>query len=244
MIDLHSHVLPGLDDGPRTIDEAVEIVRAAAAEGVRVLVATPHVREDYPTEPDQMEAALARLAAAIDELELRGGGEIALELLAGLEPDELRRFGLGGSRAVLLEFPYYGWPLDLSEIVFRLIARGFRPVLAHPERNPDVIAAPERLRPLVESGAFVQITSASLEGRLGRRFRASALDLVARGLAHAVASDAHTAAIRAYGLRAGADALDDPPLARWLTHDVPAALLADDELPERPRRRFRFARRR
>jgi protein-tyrosine phosphatase len=243
VIDLHAHVLPRLDDGPRTVDEAVGIVRAAAAEGVRILVATPHVREDYPTEPEEMESALAELRAATDELELRGGGEVALEFLAELEGEELRRFGLGGSYALLLEFPYYGWPLDLPEIAFRLTAQGFRPVLAHPERNADVIAAPERLRPLVESGVIVQVTSASLEGGLGKRFRASALDLLDRGLAHVLASDAHTAAIRAYGLSAGADALDDPPLARWLTHDVPAALLADEELPQRPRRKFRLRRR-
>ena len=243
MIDLHSHVLPGLDDGPRTLDEAVEILRAAAAEGVRTLVATPHVREDYPTEPDEMEAALASLRELGDGLDLRGGGEIALDWIPELERAELERFTLGGSRTVLLEFPYFGWPLDLPEILFRLTAQGFRPVLAHPERNADVIAAPERLRPLVESGTLVQITSASLEGRLGKTFRASALDLVERGLAHVLASDAHTVAIRAYGLRAGAEAIDDPALARWLTRDVPAALLADEKLPDRPRRKFRLGRR-
>jgi protein-tyrosine phosphatase len=244
VIDLHSHVLPGLDDGPRTLADAVEIVRAAAAEGVRVLVATPHVRDDYPTEPEEMEAALDELRAATDEVELRGGGEIALDFLVELDRDDLRRFALGGSRALLLEFPYFGWPLDLADIVFRLVAQGFVPVIAHPERNHDVIAAPERLRPLVEAGALVQVTSASLDGRLGKTFRASALALVERDLAHVLASDAHTAAIRAYGLRAGADALDDPPLARWLTRDVPAALLAGERLPDRPRRKFRLPRRR
>lgn len=244
MIDLHSHVLPGLDDGPRTVADAVEIVHAAAAEGVRILVATPHVREDYPTEPDEMEAALDALRAATDEVELRGGGELALDFIAELEPGELQRFALGGSNALLLEFPYYGWPLDLPDVVFRLTAQGFRPVLAHPERNRDVIASPERLRPLVDSGVVVQVTAASVEGRLGKTFRDAALDLIGRGFVHVLASDAHTADVRAYGLRAGADVLDDPPLARWLTRDVPAALLANEELPERPRRKFRLPRRR
>jgi protein-tyrosine phosphatase len=244
VIDLHAHILAGLDDGPKSVGEAVEIVRSAAAEGVRVLVATPHVREDYPTEPHEMEAALEELRAATDAVQLLGGGELALDFVEELERDELQRFALGGSHALLLEFPYYGWPLDLPEIVFRVTAQGFRAVLAHPERNHDVIASPERLRPLVEAGALVQITSASLEGRLGKTFRESALTLVERGLVHMLASDAHTAAVRAYGLRAGADALENPQLARWLTRDVPAAVLADEPVPERPRRKSRFPRRR
>jgi protein-tyrosine phosphatase len=248
VVDLHSHILPGLDDGAKSLDEALAIARAAVVASVEVLAATPHVSDRYPTEPAAMELALADVQEAIaDEgiaLELVGGGEIALDYLPELERDDLQRFALGGSRALLLEFPYFGWPLDLPEIVFRLSAQGFRPVLAHPERNHDVIATPERLRPLVESGVLIQITSASLEGRLGKTFRDSALTLVERGLAHMLASDAHTAAIRAYGLRAGADALDDPPLARWLTRDVPAALLADEEVPERPRRKFRLPKRR
>jgi protein-tyrosine phosphatase len=102
-----------------------------------------------------------------------------------------------------------------------------------------VIARPERLRALVEAGALVQITSASLEGRLGRTFRDSGFELISRGFAHVLASDAHTATVRKYGLAAGADALDDPGLARWLTRDVPAALLADEPVPERPERRAR-----
>jgi protein-tyrosine phosphatase len=240
VIDLHSHVLHGLDDGPRTLDEALVIARAAVAEGVRTLVATPHVREDYPTEPGEMERALAELREALgDELDLRGGGEVALDELPHLDGGELRRFALAGSRTLLLETPYYGWPLDLADTVFHLQAQGFRVLLAHPERNGDVIAKPERLRPLVEAGALVQITSASLEGRLGRTYRESGFDLVERGFAHVLASDAHTASVRKYGLAAGADALDDRALARGLTRDVPAALLADEPVPERPERRAR-----
>ena len=119
-------------------------------------------------------------------------------------------------------------------------AQGFVPLLAHPERNRDVQERPERLRPLVETGTLVQVTSASLEGRLGRSSRDTALELIRRDLAHVVSSDAHTAEVRAYGLRAGLEAVGDAALARWLSTDVPAALLAGAELPARPRRRRRL----
>src|SRR5438309_5497768 len=100
MIDLHSHILPGLDDGARNLDDALGIARAAVADGTHTIAATPHVRDDYPTTPEQMETAVAQLRAALTRegipLELLPGGELALEEL-DRPPDELRRFGLGGN---------------------------------------------------------------------------------------------------------------------------------------------------
>jgi protein-tyrosine phosphatase len=107
-------------------------------------------------------------------------------------------------------------------------------VVAHPERNAEVQAAPDRLRRLVERGALVQITAASLDGRLGRASRTTAFRLLELGCAHIVASDAHAADIRAVGLSAAVDAIGDHALAQWLTVDVPAAIVAGDRLPERP----------
>ncbi len=250
MIDLHTHILPGIDDGPDTLDEAVAMARSAAADGIRVVAATPHVRSDYPTRPESMEAALAEVRAAVAAqgipLELRGGGEVALEMVDALGRDGLARFGLGGSASyVLLEFPYAGWPLALPALVLDLRARGITPVIAHPERNAEVQADPDRLRPVVLSGALVQLTAASVDGRLGRRSRAAGLELLDRGLAHVLASDAHTPDIRAIGMSAAAEAVGDPSLAAWLTEDVPAAVLAGRDRPPRPperrRRRRLFA---
>ncbi len=248
MIDLHSHILPGLDDGPETLEASLELARSAVEDGIELMAATPHVRDDYPTTADEMEAAVqalrGELAAAGIPLELRTGGELALERLE-LPPDELRRFALGGSkRHLLVETPYSGWPLDLEERIFRLAAAGFTAVLGHPERNPDVQSDPERrLRPLVESGTLVQLTAASLDGRLGRRTRETSKRLLELELAHLLASDAHGPSIRAVGLSAAAEAVGDDDLARWLTRDVPRAILDDDPLPRRPaRRRRRFFR--
>ncbi|MGZ4354346.1 MAG: tyrosine-protein phosphatase [Gaiellaceae bacterium] len=251
MIDLHSHILPGLDDGVRTAAESVELARLAATDGIVAIAATPHVREDYPTSADAMEAALAEVRAAVAaaglEIRVLPGGEVALPELSRLDPDELRRFGLGGNPAYLLvETPYRGWPLDVEDRFFRLRAAGVTPVLAHPERNGDVQSDLERVRRLVRAGALVQVTASSLDGRGGRRARETALRLLREGFVHVVASDAHAPEVRAAGLAAAVQALGDEPLARWLTHDVPAAIVDGTELPPRPeqppRRRPRFFR--
>jgi protein-tyrosine phosphatase len=243
VIDLHSHVLPGVDDGPRTMEQSVEIARAAAADGVRILAATPHVREDWPTRPETMHRLVEELrtfiAAEAVPLDLRPGGEIALSYLAELGDEDVDRFRLGGAPAVLLEFPYWGWPLDLGERVFQLATRGLTAIIAHPERSAVVQAEPDRLRQLVEQGALVQLTAASVDGRLGRPTREAAFKLLDAGLAHLLASDAHEPSIRGVGLSGAAAAVGDQALARWLTEDVPGAVLAGEPVPERPRRKRR-----
>ena len=244
MIDLHSHVLPGLDDGAASLEEGLAILRAAAADGIVRIAATPHVRADYPTAPEAMERGVRELNAAARAagvpVEVLPGGELDLAFAAGLDDGALARFGLGGNPSLLLlECPYHGWPLDLRDFVFRLEVRGFAAVLAHPERNPDVQGDPELLRPLVEAGVLVQITAASLDGRLGPRPLRASRTLLDAGLVHLLASDAHAPQVREVGLTAAAAAAGDEALARWLTQDVPAALVAGAALPARPARRTR-----
>jgi protein-tyrosine phosphatase len=215
------------------------------------IAATPHVRHDWPTIPEQMERLVARVqdaARASDiAVEVLPGGELDLSYAESLSDDDLRRFGLGGNpNLLLLEFPYIGWPVGLPDLAFRLRARGFASVLAHPERNTDVQERPERLRELVDAGVSVQLTAASVDGRLGRRNAAGAKALLDAELAHLIASDAHAPAIRAIGMGAAAEAVGDVPLARWLTYEVPEALLAGEALPPRPartKRRMRLRRR-
>ena len=248
MIDLHSHILPGLDDGARTAEESVDIARAALEDGITAISATPHVREDYPTTPETMELAVARLRAALADAEVQltlyTGGEVALDWLGRLERDDLKRFGLAGNPGYLLvEFPYFGWPLDLAEQLFKLQLVGITPVLAHPERNADVQEAPERLERIVETGTLVQLTAASLDGRLGRQPRDTGLKLIELGFAHLIASDAHHPGIRTVGMAAAAEAVGDETLAGWLTEDVPRAIVEDRRLPERPEYRKRGWRR-
>jgi protein-tyrosine phosphatase len=239
VIDLHSHILPGLDDGAQTLADSVELARAAAAGGVRAIAGTPHVRHDYPTTVDEMEEALAAVRTAVaDEgipIEILPGGELALEWVNRLTPDELRRFGLGGNPAyVLVEMPYLGWPLGLERIFRGLLTNGITPVLAHPERNPEAQTDLDRVGLVAREGALIQLTAASLDGRGGRRARAAALKLVEQGVAHLVASDAHGASVRAVGFDGVLDAVGDESLAHWLTEGVPSAIVNGTVIPVRP----------
>ncbi len=237
MIDLHSHVLPGIDDGAESLSEAIAICQAAAADGIQVIAGTPHVRNDYPTTPEAMESAVTELQAAVGDLiQVLPGGELDLQEL-DRPIEELARFALGGNpRYLLVEMPYVGWPLDLGEKLFLLRAHGLMPVLAHPERNPDVQARPELLEPIVAAGTLVQLTAAAVDGRLGRTSARCARRLLEQRLAHLIASDAHAPTVRAVGMADAARALDDADLARWLTVDVPRAIVDRGELPPRPER--------
>ncbi len=250
MIDLHSHLLFGLDDGARDLADTLAIARSMAVDGVESVAATPHVRDDYPTTPEQMEQRLAEVQASVRDagipLDVLPGAEIALDALPDLDDDARRRFGLGGNPGLLLlEFPYNGFPLGLAQAVWRLTAAGVVAVIAHPERNGEVQERPGLLEDVVRAGGIVQLTAASVDGRLGKRPARCSSQLLELGLAHLVASDAHSPGVREAGLSAAFDALDDEALARWLMNEVPAALLAGVDLPERPaaRRRSRLFRR-
>jgi protein-tyrosine phosphatase len=241
VIDLHSHILPGLDDGSRTVADARALARRAAEDGVTAIAATPHVRSDYPTQPDEMEQGVLQLREDFVEqgihVDVLHGGEIDLGSLGSLGDDHLRRFSLARSeRYVLLEFPYSGWPSGLEETVYGLGLRGFRVVLAHPERNRHVHADPRRLSEAVRLGALVQLTAASVDGRIGRSSQKTADRLLELGLAHVLASDAHTPEIREAGLAAAAEAVGDDGLAAFLTIEAPAAIVAGEAVPGPPRR--------
>jgi protein-tyrosine phosphatase len=249
VIDLHSHILFGLDDGPETVEGSIELARAAVAEGVKTIAATPHVRDDFPTSPEQMEAGVEAVREALREagvaLEVVRGGEVNVGRLGELETDELKRFGLGGNPGYLLvEPPYYGWPLDMGQVLFELRAAGITPVLAHPERNGEVQSRPELVQSLVEAGVLAQLTAASVAGRLGRSARAASFRLLESGCAHLISSDAHSSSFRSMSMQEAVKAVGDRALARWLTEDVPRAIVEGAPLPDRPqlkrRRRRRF----
>ena len=243
MIDLHSHILPGIDDGVRTLDEACDLAYTAAVDGVKVIAATPHVRADHPTTVEMMEAGVAALRAELlaEEIDLQivHGGEIDLGLLWAVPRDELRRFTLAQTgRYLLLEFPYRGWPLALNSSVSALVEQGITPLLAHPERNPEVQDRPTRLGELIAAGALAQVTAASLDGRLDRAAESTAKRLLELGLVHVLASDAHGPHIREVGLTAAVHRIGDDGLARYLTVEAPGAIVAGEPVPEFPQVRL------
>jgi protein-tyrosine phosphatase len=196
-----------------------------------------------------MEQAVAQvreaLAAAGVDIELVHGGELDIAFLTHLDADALERFSYAQrGRYVLIEFPYSGWPRPLELALARLSNAGLRALIAHPERNAVVQDRPERLEAVVQAGALVQVTAASLEGRLGQRSANTAVRLLELGLVHVLASDAHAPELRAAGLAVAAKAVGDETLAHYLTNEAPAAILRGEDpgLPPRRRRRVRFFR--
>jgi protein-tyrosine phosphatase len=245
MIDLHSHVLPGLDDGASGLEGSVEMAQEAADLGITAVAATPHVRDDYPTTAAEMQDALAIVRRAVRErgidVEILPGAEIAFDRLHSLDADDLRPFTLGGSPThLLIELPFFGWPLDTADQLRRLREAGYTTVLAHPERNSVVQDSPQHLADLVSAGALVQLTAASITGGFGPAAERSSKVLLSAGLAHLIATDTHRAHGRGTTLGPALESLRDPALARWLIHDVPAAIVEGSRYPTRPISRAGF----
>lgn len=231
-------MLPGIDDGPETIAGSLELTRATVAAGVHTVLATPHVSWRYPNDAASIAVALETLRARVKQegidVELLAGAEVAMTQLEEIPSPELARLGLGGGRWLLLEPPFSPVAPGLERFVRDVQLTGMNVLLAHPERCPAFHRDPDSLRALVADGALSSLTAGSLVGRFGGTVRRFAVSLLRDGLAHNVASDAHDVAGRAPGIRAELAQAGFAELTGWLTEDVPAAILADAEIPSRP----------
>lgn len=248
MIDLHTHVLPGIDDGPDDMVGSVAMAELAAANGTRTLVATPHVREDHPRVRieliQEQAAAVNRLVRDYGiDLFVVPGGEVSLASAVALTDDQLVLTTLGGNgRDLLVETPYGPLPSVFEELLDTVVARGYRVTLAHPELNPSFQQDPDRLGRLVQDGVvLVQLTSASFTGGRRSRRRSLAVHILRNGWAHVLASDAHSAEWRPPDLRPGVEAAKRavPEAAReidWMVAVGPLAIVQGVELPPRPPR--------
>lgn len=238
MIDLHSHVLPGIDDGPKTIEGSLELARVALESGILTLLATPHVSSRYPNDVRGIEQLVQQVRERLREqgiaLELRAGAEIAITRIAEIAPEELHALSLGGGPWLLVEPPFTPVATGVDSIVRDLLRRGHRVLLAHPERCPAFHRDPEMLSSLVREGVLTSLTAGSLTGQFGSEARRFALGLLESELAHNIASDAHDHLRRPPVMDAALEAAGPPALGEWLTREVPAAILAGEEIPIRP----------
>jgi protein-tyrosine phosphatase len=254
MVDIHCHLLPGLDDGPETMDESVAMAELALADGVTHIIATPHANNEYAYDP-------ARNLRLRDELSARLRGRLNLstgcdfhmnyENLEAVQVDPAK-FTLNQKDYLLVEFADFSLPPFLDEALRRLQQRGLKLIVTHPERNPLVRASPERLFGWVRSGCYVQVTALSLLGRFGGRARHAALDYLDRNWVHFVASDGHNSRRRPPCLQSAYDAVAarrGREVAATLLIDNPLAALEGRPLPQvpepeappaAPRRRFFF----
>jgi protein-tyrosine phosphatase len=238
VIDLHSHVLPGIDDGPETIEDSLTLARAVAQSGVHTIVATPHVSWRYPNEADTIARLVVELNARIREqgipLEVRPGAEIAMTRAAEIEPAQLSRLRLGGGPWLLVECPFTPVATGMDALVHDLKRRGHRILLAHPERCPAFHRDRAALESMVRAGALASITAGSLVGRFGGEVRRFALALVHDELVHNVTSDTHDPVRRPPGIHDELEQSGLGPLSDWLTLQVPAAILDGGDIPPRP----------
>jgi protein-tyrosine phosphatase len=215
MIDLHCHLLPGVDDGAEHMNAALSLARAALADGIQVAVMTPHLhpgRYDNTRQGLQvvLEQFRQRLAEASLPLEIRLGGEVRLsaEIFDMIAEDSVPFLGtVDGYRIMLLEFPHQMIPVGADKLITTLLRRRIRPLIAHPERNKAIMEKPQRLRPLVDLGCWLQLTAGSLAGRFGANAEQTAWQILESGANCIVATDAHNLQHRPPCLSEGRDAL-------------------------------------
>lgn len=220
MIDLHHHCLPGVDDGPPDLVEAVAQCRMAASEGITTIVATPHRRHpQFDVPPPRAREVHAALEAELEregiDLRLHLGSEIhySERIAAGLHEGELLDLG-GNGRWFLFELPSTHVPIHLDQLVFSLHLEGFFPVLAHPERNDELAGDRGKLEKLRNQGVLMQITAGSILGDFGRTAVRASEKWLKAGLVDFIATDAH-------------DTRRRPPLLRDALRRV-AALAGED----------------
>jgi protein-tyrosine phosphatase len=243
VIDLHCHILPGLDDGPTNLDFSLAMARAAVEAGTQLIVATPHIRADFNVDPVEIEPRVdlfnERLQRERLPLRVLPGAEIGWATAGELDDTQLARLSLGSGKRVLLESPYGKKAVDIEAIISGLAERGFQAVLAHPERCPLFQRDLERLKRIVSAGTLCSITAGSMLGRFGATVRTFTIEMLRGGLVHDVASDAHDHLHRPPSLVEGFDDMkhDLPGIDRhaaWYTVTSPVAILAGNPLPQAP----------
>lgn len=235
MIDLHCHILDAIDDGARDADDSVGMARQAEEDGIEAVCATPHIRHDHDVRIEELAERVhglnARLEQELIAVKILQGGEVAETALEGLSEEQLALLSLGEGRWILLE-PAPG-PLDDSLLrrVAHLADRGYRTIVAHPERHLSADMF-ERMAALVAEGALIQATA---DFFLRERFADGMLAMAARGLVHVLSSDAHS-------VRAGRPVRLSPALERlreveilaphieWIAETAPRAIVNGEPL--------------
>ena len=237
MIDLHCHFLPGIDDGPENLQDALELARAAVADGITHSVLTSHVYPGrFPNQRRNLEVAIDQFAAHLQDasiaLKVSLGCEAHLspeliDLIASMEVPFLGE--VDGYRILLLEFPPQIIPMGSLRFVNTLLKQKIRPLIAHPERNTDVMINTEKIRPFTEAGCWLQLTAGSLAGRFGVPAQQTAFKLIDEGWNCVAATDAHNMRYRPPLLSEGRDALRSrygDAVANTMVHDKPGTILS------------------
>jgi len=240
VIDIHCHILPDVDDGPKSWDVSLEMCRMAAADGITHIVATPHSNDRYTYDREAHTATLDRLRAlnlGIPELSLGCDFHLSYDNLQDVLATP-ERYTINGSRYLLVELSDYGIPMQIADCFLKLGDRGVTAVITHPERNNILRQNPQRVLEWVELGCIVQVTANALTGFWGQRVARVAAWLLEREAVHVLATDAHDMQSRIPKLSQARDLVAQAfgqDVARALVEDNPRAILTGQALPYSPK---------
>lgn len=215
MIDLHCHILPGLDDGPANEEESLLMARAAVEQGIHTIVATPHHQTTkYMNDKSAILAAVQHLNEVLKQNEIPltvlPGQELRIygELLQGYEDHTIQTLN-ETNKYILLEFPANHVPRYTEKLLYNMQLKGLLPIIAHPERNAEIAEHPSILFNLINKGALAQVTASSLTGDFGKSIKKLSLQFIEHNLVHIVASDAHNVTNRPFKLKNSYEVLQD-----------------------------------
>ncbi len=236
MVDIHCHILPGIDDGSKSWEMTAEMCRMAADDGITHIVATPHANDTYPYSRERYTEMLGQLHDAAD-------GQLMFTLGCDFHfsydnirdaLDHPRRYSIGDTQYLLIEFSDYDIPPSVQQDVFALRSRGIIPIITHPERNQALLKKPELVLSLIEQGCLVQVTANAVTGEWGKSSQKMVEWLLKRQALHVVASDAHDPVRRKPIMSAARDAIaamaGAEVAAALVTHN-PEAIVEGQSLP-------------
>ena len=241
MIDLHSHILPGVDDGSQSFDESVEMLKASVADGVKAIVATPHIFSQLSkvTEIEKFRYIFSEFKAKAYKLSL------GIEIIQGSEnyfatdlKEKLNEFRdiltINNSDYFLLEFPMNFIFPGTKAFIYEVLNEGYIPVICHPERNTDIQANPSILYEFLTAGALSQLDAGSIRGDFGSNSRNAANILLKNNLVHVIASDCHDMKSRKPGLALIKQLLTwiDPEKSNLFLDIIPTAIINNEGIPD------------
>lgn len=235
MIDIHSHILPDVDDGAKTLDEALDMLRMAVDQGVNTQILTPHIHFGrYDNKKSQLQKAFLQFQDAVKTAKITINLRLAAELRIGPELMQLQQQDqipwLGqhqGKKVFLLEFPRIDIPHGSDNLVRWLLQKNIMPLIVHPERNKTFINQPQKLQAFIDLGCPLQLTASSVLGKFGQDVQQSAMKMLEQDHIFAIASDCHNLRGRAPDLGTCVEYLktyfDDQQIKNWVQHN-PASL--------------------